>query len=55
MILKYSTLQYFIMPETEPDEWDIRMLEEAKSDPECSIFTKEEEIDWNTPGNEAKK
>ena len=33
--------------EVEPDELDLRMLEEARQDPDCRVFTPAEEIDWD--------
>ena len=31
-----------------PDAIDLQMLEEIEKDPECHVFTKEENIDWNS-------
>lgn len=33
--------------EVEPDEIDLQMLKAIEEDPECHIFTKENEINWD--------
>jgi len=33
--------------EIEPDEIDLQMLKAIEEDPECHIFTKESEINWD--------
>lgn len=33
--------------EVEPDEIDLQMLKAIEEDPECHIFTKESEINWD--------
>ncbi len=32
------------IPEEEPDDWDKKMLEQIKNDPDCHTFASEEEV-----------
>ena len=47
--------KWALIPEEEPDEWDLEMLEEIKHDPDCHIFAPAEEVErllLGTPLNE---
>ena len=35
------------VPEDEPDEWDLQMLQDINIDPDCKSFTPEASIAWN--------
>lgn len=33
--------------EEEPDDWDNKMIEDIKNNPDCKVFTDEADIIWN--------
>ena len=37
--------KWALIPEEEPDEWDLEMLEEIKNDPDCRVFYPAEEVE----------
>ena len=36
--------KWALIPEEEPDEWDIEMLDEIRHDPDCHMFISGEEL-----------
>ncbi|MBQ9388749.1 MAG: hypothetical protein IJU07_01065, partial [Synergistaceae bacterium] len=36
--------RWALIPEEEPDEWDLEMIEEIKHDPDCHVFVNGEEL-----------
>ncbi len=45
IVNKYSS-PWDCIEEEAPDEIDRRMLEDIKNNPDCHVFTHENEIDW---------
>lgn len=49
--------KWALIPEEEPDEWDLEMLEAIKNDPDCNVFVPAEEVErllLGSPVNERK-
>jgi len=40
----YSSDAWDSIEETEPDEIDLQMIQEAQTDPDCSSFASDEEV-----------
>jgi len=34
-----------LIPEEEPDEWDLKMLHDIEHNPDCNVFSSEKEMD----------
>lgn len=50
IVERFSRPSWDGIEEEAPDAIDLQMLEAIEKDPECRVFTKEENIDWNSAG-----
>lgn len=47
ILKKFTPVTWDAIEEIEPDAIDLQMLKALENDPECHVFTKESDINWN--------
>lgn len=48
IVIGYVPRGWEDIPEEEPDEADLRMLDDIEKNPECREFVREADIDWES-------